>query len=105
MVSIGSDVFVGTESVILPGVSIGSKVVIGAGSVVTKSIPDNRVVAGNPARVISTYEEFMKKRQQEMEHTVRFDETYTMRDSGFDDSKKQEMLAKLRENNGVGYVR
>ena len=37
---------------ILPGVSIGSNVVIGAGSVVTRDIPDNRVAAGNPCRVL-----------------------------------------------------
>lgn len=40
------------SAVILPGVSIGSNVVIGAGSVVTRDIPDNRVAAGNPCRVL-----------------------------------------------------
>ncbi len=105
MVSIGNDVFIGAESVILPNVSIGNKVIVGAGSVVTKDVPDNSVVAGNPAKIISTYEDFMAKRTQEMEHTVKFDETYTMRSNEFNDSKKQEMIQKLKENNGVGYVR
>lgn len=51
-ITIGDNVWIGGNSVILPGVTIGSNVVIGAGSVVTKDIPDNRVAAGNPCRVI-----------------------------------------------------
>ena len=51
-VEIGNDVWVGGNSVILPGVKIGNNVVIGAGSVVTKNIPDNVIAAGNPCKVI-----------------------------------------------------
>ena len=51
-VSIGNDVWVGGGVIICPGVSIGNGVVIGAGAVVTRSVPDNVFVAGNPARVI-----------------------------------------------------
>lgn len=51
-VIIGDDVWVGSNSVILPGVKIGNGVVVGAGSVITKNIPDYAVVVGNPARVI-----------------------------------------------------
>ena len=36
----------------MPGVHIGNQVVVGAGSVVTKDVPDNCIVAGNPARVL-----------------------------------------------------
>lgn len=49
---IGDDVWVGANSVILPGVKIGNGVVIGAGSVVTKDIPEDAIAVGNPARVI-----------------------------------------------------
>lgn len=51
-VTIGDNVWIGGNSVILPGVKIGNNVVIGAGSVVTKDIPDNVIAAGNPCRVI-----------------------------------------------------
>lgn len=51
-VKIGSNVWVGGNAVILPGVVIGDNAVIGAGSVVTRDVPPNVVVAGNPAKVI-----------------------------------------------------
>lgn len=51
-VHIGSNVWIGAGSVILPGVSIGDNTVIGAGSVVTRDIPDNVVAVGNPCRVM-----------------------------------------------------
>ena len=57
-ISVGSDVFIGVNSIIMPGVRIGSRVVVGAGSVVTKSIPDGVVVAGVPARFIGWFDQF-----------------------------------------------
>lgn len=51
-IHIGNNVWIGANSVILPGVHIGENTVIGAGSVVTKDIPDNVVAVGNPCRVI-----------------------------------------------------
>ncbi len=57
-IKIGRNVWIGSNSTILPGVSVGDNAVIGAGSVVTKDIPENMVAAGNPARVIkSIFEE------------------------------------------------
>lgn len=51
-IHIGDNVWIGANSVILPGVHIGKNTVIGAGSVVTKDIPDNVVAVGNPCRVL-----------------------------------------------------
>lgn len=53
-VEIGSNVFIGTRTIILKGVRIGDSAVIGAGSVVTSEIPAGCIAAGNPARVIRT---------------------------------------------------
>lgn len=50
-VTIGDDVWIGANVIILPGVSIGTGSVIGAGSVVTKSVPEFKIVCGNPAMV------------------------------------------------------
>jgi maltose O-acetyltransferase len=55
-VKIGSNVWIGGNSVILPGVTIGDGVTVGAGSVVTKDVEPYVVVAGNPARVIRRLE-------------------------------------------------
>ena len=51
-VTIGSNVWIGGGSVILPGVTIGDNTTIGAGSVVTRSIPANCLAVGNPCKVI-----------------------------------------------------
>jgi galactoside O-acetyltransferase len=50
-VRIGDDVWIGSNVVILPGVTIGNNSVVGAGSVVTRDIPENVVAVGNPCRV------------------------------------------------------
>jgi maltose O-acetyltransferase len=60
-VTIGDNVFVGWQSIILPGVNIGSNVIIGAGSVVSRDVPNDVVVAGNPARIVRTIDEFTQK--------------------------------------------
>jgi maltose O-acetyltransferase len=49
---IDDDVWIGTRSIVLPGVHVGTGAVIGAGSVVTKSVEPYAIVAGNPATVI-----------------------------------------------------
>lgn len=51
-ITIGNDVWIGMNSIILPGVKIGNGVTIAAGSVVNKDIPDYAVVGGVPAKII-----------------------------------------------------
>ena len=49
---IGNDVWIGTRSILLPGVSIGDHSIIGAGAIVTKDVPEWAIVGGNPAKII-----------------------------------------------------
>lgn len=58
---IGNNVFLGADSLIMPGVVIGNNVIIGAGSIVTKDIEDNSVVAGNPAKYICSVQEYIER--------------------------------------------
>lgn len=60
-IEVGEYSFIGAKSIIMPGVKIGKNSVIAAGSIVTSDVPDYTVVAGIPARKISTTEEYAKK--------------------------------------------
>ena len=51
-VTIGDNAWIGGRAIINPGVTIGNNVVIASGAVVTKDVPDNVVVGGNPAKII-----------------------------------------------------
>jgi serine acetyltransferase len=53
-VVIGDDVWIGASAIILKGVRIGDRSIVGAGSVVTRDVPPDVVVAGNPARVVKS---------------------------------------------------
>ena len=53
-VYIGRNCFIAVGAFIMPGITIGDEVIVGAGSVVTKNVPSNCVVAGNPAKIIRT---------------------------------------------------
>lgn len=65
-VCIGNNVFIGASTTILPGVHIGDNVIIGAGSIVTKSIPENSVAVGNPARVICNLSSYLEREEKKM---------------------------------------
>lgn len=60
-VIIGNDVFIGVNSIIMPGVNIGNNVIIASGSVVSKDIEDNSVVAGVPAKKIMSFNDYKRK--------------------------------------------
>lgn len=60
-IKVGNNVFIGARSIILPGTTIGDNTIIGAGSVVKGNIPAGVIVAGNPAKIIKTTEEYAKQ--------------------------------------------
>lgn len=60
-VHIGNDVFIGVNAIVMPGVRIGDRVIVGAGAVVTRSVPSGAVVAGNPARIVGSFQDYAKR--------------------------------------------
>lgn len=66
-VTIGNNIYFGTNVTILKGVTIGDNCIIGAGSIVTKSIPANSVAVGIPAKVVCSVDDYYEKRKKEYE--------------------------------------
>lgn len=60
-VKIGNNVFLGANSVVLPGVTIGDNVIVGAGTIVSRNLESNGVYAGNPAKFICSIDEYLLK--------------------------------------------
>lgn len=97
-IDIGSDVFIGGYSIILPNVKIGNNVIIGAGSVVTKDIPDNSVAVGNPAKTIGTYDAYADKCRKQLEAMPAWTTHYSQKT----DEEKRQMREALAES-GYGF--
>lgn len=60
-IELNDNVFIGANALIMNGVSIGPNAIVGAGSVVTKNVEPGTVVAGNPARVVGSFENVREK--------------------------------------------
>ncbi len=87
-IEVMDNVFIGCNSTILSNIKIGPNVIIAAGSVVTKDIPPNTVVAGVPAKIIGTFDEYIEKRKKH-------NQFYTTDDlwKKFDQEKNNEILS------------
>lgn len=101
-VSIGSGVFIGGGSIVLPNVQIGNNSIIGAGSVVTKSVPEGTVYVGNPARFLCTVEDYIAKNQDLMKSRPIYGEEYTLRGNITAEHKERQ---RLDLTSGIGYVK
>lgn len=86
-VTIKNNVYIGNNSMIMPGVTIGNDVIIGAGSIVTKSIPDGKIAAGNPARIVGETKDFVEKIKQ-----------YDVGSKGMSYEEKKKYLLSLEED-------
>ena len=98
---IGDNVFIGANATVLPGVCVGDNCVIGANSVVTKNVPENTVVTGNPARVVCSLSEFREKNGALMENTKVFGREYR-----FSKRLTEEQKNEMREavSNGIAFI-
>lgn len=72
-IKIGNNVHIGTNAVIMPGVTIGDNVIIGCMAIVTHDIPSNSVAVGVPARVIETIDEYESKNKDRFDYTKNMD--------------------------------
>ena len=86
-VIIGDWVYIGTDAQIMPGVTIGNNVLVAAGSIVTKSVPSGFVVAGCPAKIIGTTEDYV-------ERNLKWD----VGSKGYKPNKKKQYLLSLPNN-------
>lgn len=91
-ISVGKNTFIGSHSIILPGVSIGENCVIGAMSLVSKSIPNNSVAVGNPAKVIMSTDELLEKHKAN-----------SMETGELDASHKEKILKKIKATTEYNY--
>jgi maltose O-acetyltransferase len=92
-VVIGDNVFIGFNAIVLPNVHIGNDIIIGAGSVVSRDIPDNSVVLGNPMKIVCTYTDYMKKYEKEINEA----EVYNFHPKYINESTRRQCLKQIQK--------
>lgn len=100
-IKIGNNCFIGARAFIMPGVEIGNNSIVGAGSLVTKSVPANVVVGGNPAKIICTLEQYQKKLNKYIQELPKFTKEYTLL-GGVTEEMKNEMINQIEK---FGFVK
>jgi acetyltransferase-like isoleucine patch superfamily enzyme len=81
------NVYIGNNALILPGVTIGNNVIVAAGAVVTKSIKNDKIVAGNPAKIIGEV--------KDLENRLK---PFNVKSKGMDSLTKKEYLLTLSDS-------
>ena len=99
-IDIKENCFIGDSTIILLGVTIGPNSIVGAGSLVTRDIPPSTVAAGNPAKVICSLDDYIKRMRNLAEGKKIFDESYFI--ENLDDRKRKELLKSV--GNSIGFI-
>lgn len=68
-ITIGDNVHIGCNAIIMPGVTIGNNCIIGCGAIVTKDVPSNSIVGGVPAKYIKSIDEYYDKHKENFDYT------------------------------------
>ena len=95
----GAGVFVGADTLILPGVTIGDDTVIGAGSLVSSDIPAGSLAVGRPAKVVGNSRDFFDRRKEHIEAGPRF----ALSDAGTPEGRASGCAGEIEEA-GEGYM-
>ena len=102
-VTIGKRAFIGTEAVIMPGVTVGEDAIVAAGAVVTRDVESGTIVAGIPARVIGNTSDLDEKRRSEMKIFPSFKgEIYAL--ENLSQERQDELQEAARERGGYFMV-
>ena len=99
-IDIKENCFIGDSAIVLPGVTIGPNSIVGSGSVVTNDVPPYTIAAGNPARVLSSLEEYIKKIKAMSENKKIFTEEYFI--DKLDEPKRKEIIQSI--GNSIGFI-
>ena len=103
-VHIGARVFIGSDCVILPGVTIGDDAIIGAGSVVSRDVPAGVLAAGVPARALMSAAGYLAARQERIDGGLRLDDLRDERVSPEWPARRAEVARRVAEH-GEAWVR
>jgi maltose O-acetyltransferase len=97
-IDIRENCFIGDSAIVLYGVTIGPNSIVGAGSVVVKDVPEGVVVAGNPAKVISSTREYIEKIKRMSAKRRIFGEEYSI--DRLDGEKRDEIMRSVENSTG-----
>jgi maltose O-acetyltransferase len=101
-VTIGEEVFIGANSLILPGVTIGDRAIIGAGSVVRHDVAPDTVAAGNPARPVRSTTDYLEAQRERLKTAPKFSRAWTTKE-GITPEMRVEMRERIGD--GAGFVK
>ncbi|OBR62919.1 hypothetical protein A7K91_09350 [Paenibacillus oryzae] len=91
--------FIGARAIIMPGVTVGRSAIVAAGSIVTRSVPPDTLVGGNPAKPIGTIRQYGDKMAALAEAAPTYDESYTL-SARLSAKQKEEMRRELAGKDG-----